>query len=95
MRTHLVCGHTNKALYSGYVAVKIGMGSDDPSFSEERNLLEELNNTTEERAIIRRVITLHDSFIIQGPNGFHECLVCEVVAPLSFMADQYAIEIAK
>lgn len=28
------------------------------------------------------IIRLYDSFTIEGPNRFHECLVMEVVAPL-------------
>lgn len=28
------------------------------------------------------IIQLHDVFTIQGPNGFHECLVTEVVVPI-------------
>lgn len=69
--------------YRRYVAVKVCLGSDTRHVSRETEILSELRNIGQGTHGYRRVIELFDVFIIDGPNGFHECLVTEVISPLS------------
>ncbi|KND92734.1 Serine/threonine-protein kinase spk-1 [Tolypocladium ophioglossoides CBS 100239] len=66
-----------------YVAVKVCLGSDTAHENGETEILSQLHETGRGKHGYERVIQLFDAFIIEGPNGFHECLVTEVVAPLS------------
>ncbi|OAQ59999.1 protein kinase-like protein [Pochonia chlamydosporia 170] len=66
-----------------YVAVKVGLGSDTPHVSRETETLSQLCKTGAVKYGCQRVLKLFDTLIIEGPNGFHECLVTEVVSPLN------------
>lgn len=66
-----------------YVAVKVGLGSDIPRLNRETEILTQLCKAGSGKHGFQRVIELFDVFIIKGPNGFHECLVTEVISPLS------------
>ncbi|KAG6098564.1 hypothetical protein E4U30_007825 [Claviceps sp. LM220 group G6] len=66
-----------------YVAVKVGLGSDKPLPDREAEILSQIFKTGPGKHGYERVIELLDVFIVEGPNGFHQCLVTEVVAPLS------------
>ncbi|KAL1852418.1 hypothetical protein Daus18300_012177 [Diaporthe australafricana] len=65
-----------------YVAVKVCCGIDKPVFSRETNILYYIQQPHKSHPGFDNVLNLHEAFIISGPNGFHECLVTEVVAPL-------------
>ncbi|CRK28820.1 hypothetical protein BN1723_015587 [Verticillium longisporum] len=66
-----------------YVAVKVCQGSDTPHVSRETEILSDLRKIVLEKDGDQGVIQLFDVFTIKGPNGCHECLVTEVVSPLS------------
>ncbi|KAG6163567.1 hypothetical protein E4U11_001831 [Claviceps purpurea] len=66
-----------------YVAVKVGHGSDNPLPDRECEILSQIRETGPGKHGYERVIELLDVFIVEGPNGFHQCLVTEVVSPLS------------
>ncbi|KAG5959089.1 hypothetical protein E4U56_005095 [Claviceps arundinis] len=66
-----------------YVAVKVGLGSEKPLLDREAEILSQICKTGPGKHGYKRVIELLDVFIVEGPNGFHQCLVTEVVAPLS------------
>ncbi|KAG6060188.1 hypothetical protein E4U17_004861 [Claviceps sp. LM77 group G4] len=66
-----------------YVAVKVGLGSDKPLPDREAEILSQIRKTGPGKHGYQRVIELLDVFIVEGPNGFHQCLVTEVVSPLS------------
>ncbi|KAG6160740.1 hypothetical protein E4U37_006532 [Claviceps purpurea] len=66
-----------------YVAVKVGLGSDKPLLDREAGILSQLRKTGPGKHGYERIIELLDVFIVEGPNGFHQCLVTEVVSPLS------------
>ncbi|KAG5967379.1 hypothetical protein E4U56_000896 [Claviceps arundinis] len=66
-----------------YVAVKVGLGSDKPLPNREAEILSQIRETGPGKHGYERVIELLDVFIVEGPNGFHQCLVTEVVLPLS------------
>lgn len=66
-----------------YVAVKVCIGSNMPRLSRETEILSQLCKTGRGKHGCQRIIELFDVFIVEGPNGFHECLVTEVVSPLS------------
>ncbi|KAG6191328.1 hypothetical protein E4U27_004659 [Claviceps purpurea] len=66
-----------------YVAVKVGLGSDNPLPDRECEILSQIRETGPGKRGYERVIQLLDMFIVEGPNGFHQCLVTEVVSPLS------------
>lgn len=63
-----------------YVAIKIGQGVKAPIPSREAVILKELNTIAIDNP---KFIQLYDSFFIKGPNGIHECLIMEPVAPLT------------
>ncbi|KAG6163564.1 hypothetical protein E4U11_001828, partial [Claviceps purpurea] len=65
-----------------YVAVKVGHGSDNPLPDREGEILSQIRETGPGKHGYERVIQLLDVFIVEGPNGFHQCLVTEVVSPL-------------
>ncbi|KAG6109014.1 hypothetical protein E4U31_007218 [Claviceps sp. LM219 group G6] len=66
-----------------YVAVKVGHGSERPLPDREGEVLSQIRETGPGKLGYERVIELLDIFIVEGPNGFHQCLVTEVVSPLS------------
>ncbi|KAG6104312.1 hypothetical protein E4U13_008408 [Claviceps humidiphila] len=66
-----------------YVAVKVGHGSDNPLPDRECEILSQIRQNGPENHGYERVIELLDAFVVEGPNGFHQCLVTEVVSPLS------------
>ncbi|KAG6146050.1 hypothetical protein E4U38_000009 [Claviceps purpurea] len=66
-----------------YVAVKVGLGSDNPLPNRECEILSQIRETGPGKRGYERVIQLLDAFVVEGPNGFHQCLVTEVVSPLS------------
>ncbi|KAL2276584.1 hypothetical protein FJTKL_00757 [Diaporthe vaccinii] len=65
-----------------YVAVKVCCGIDKPVFSRETNILYHIQQSHKAHPGFDNMLNLYEAFIISGPNGFHECLVTEVVAPL-------------
>ncbi|KAG6101755.1 hypothetical protein E4U30_001095 [Claviceps sp. LM220 group G6] len=66
-----------------YVAVKVGLGSDNPLPDREAEILSQIRETGPGKHGYERVIELLDVFVVEGPNGFHQCLVTEVVSPLN------------
>ncbi|KAG6222083.1 hypothetical protein E4U26_005531 [Claviceps purpurea] len=66
-----------------YVAVKVGHGSDNPLPDRECEILSQIRETGPGKYGHDRVIELLDAFVVEGPNGFHQCLVTEVISPLS------------
>ncbi|KAG6302303.1 hypothetical protein E4U09_003188 [Claviceps aff. purpurea] len=66
-----------------FVALKVGLGSDEPLPDREAEILSQIRETGPGKHGYERVIELLDMFIVEGPNGFHQCLVTEVVIPLS------------
>ncbi|KAG6093169.1 hypothetical protein E4U30_004568 [Claviceps sp. LM220 group G6] len=66
-----------------YVALKVGLGSDNPLPDREVEILSQIRQTGPGKHGYERVIELLDAFVVEGPNGFHQCLVTEVVLPLS------------
>ncbi|KAG6127514.1 hypothetical protein E4U38_006223 [Claviceps purpurea] len=66
-----------------YVAVKVGHGSEKLLPDREGEVLSQICKTGPGKLGYERVIELLDVFIVEGPNGFHQCLVTEVVSPLS------------
>ncbi|OAR02408.1 hypothetical protein LLEC1_07560 [Akanthomyces lecanii] len=65
------------------VSLKVCVGSDAPEVSTETAILSELRKPGQDKVGFERIIQLLDVFTIKGPNGFHECLVTEVISPLS------------
>ncbi|KAM3486987.1 hypothetical protein MY8738_000113 [Beauveria namnaoensis] len=74
------------AFSTGWVAVKICRGIEVPQRSSEASILSEIRETGQGKVGVEQVLRLFDDFIIKGPNGFHECLITEVVAPLTCSA---------
>ncbi|EEP77279.1 predicted protein [Uncinocarpus reesii 1704] len=71
----------------GYVALKINI-SRITGENNEIQILQWLQNSDhEDRLGYRNVIHILDDFTIQGPNGTHECIVTEVVAPMKCFCD--------
>ncbi|KAG6196021.1 hypothetical protein E4U50_008378 [Claviceps purpurea] len=66
-----------------YVAIKVGHGSDNPLPDRECEILSQIRQTGPGKHGYERVIELLDAFVVEGPNGFHQCLVTEVVSPIS------------
>ncbi|KAK8145969.1 hypothetical protein G3M48_003757 [Beauveria asiatica] len=66
-----------------WVVVNICCGIEAPQRSREASILSEIRETGQGKAGFEQVLELFDDFIIKGPNGFHECLITEVVAPLT------------
>ncbi|KAG6196020.1 hypothetical protein E4U50_008377 [Claviceps purpurea] len=50
---------------------------------KEAEILSQIRETGPGKHGYETVIELLDVFIVEGPNGFHQCLVTEVVSPLS------------
>lgn len=75
--------NTKTWLPSRYVAVKVCCGIDKPVFSRETNILYYIQQSHKAHSGFGHLLNLYEAFIISGPNGFHECLVTEVVAPLA------------
>lgn len=75
-----------------FVSVKICQGSDSPELDTEATLLQYIKDNPKPGS--ENIIHLHDAFVIRGPNGYHGCLVTEVVVPLATLgADGSRLEI--
>lgn len=70
-------------LPSHWVSVKICEGSGKLTKSTEVAILTEIRDTCQGKPGFDHIVQLFDSFIIEGPNGFHECIVTEVIASLA------------
>ncbi|KAG6223971.1 hypothetical protein E4U26_004101 [Claviceps purpurea] len=55
-----------------YVAVKVGLGSDNPLPDREAEILSQIRETGPGKRGYERVIQLLDAFVVRGPNGFHQ-----------------------
>ncbi|OAA59942.1 Protein kinase-like domain protein [Cordyceps fumosorosea ARSEF 2679] len=66
-----------------WVAIKICQGSELSAKSREVALLVEIRDGCQSEPSRDHIVELRDSFIIKGPNGLHQCIVTEVVAPLT------------
>lgn len=66
-----------------YVAVKICRGSGQLAQSSEAKILSQIHHNGRGKPGYDTIIQVYDVFTIRGPNGFHECLVTEVVVPLN------------
>ena len=68
---------------SGYVALKIGI-SRVHGINNENRILRWLQDTADEQSSVgsQAVIGLLDDFVIQGPNGTHDCTVTEVLGTM-------------
>lgn len=71
-----------------YVALKVCYGSDELIQSNETRILSQIHQTGRGKPGYNNVVEVYDIFTIRGPNGFHECLVTEVVLPLDSMSIQ-------
>jgi hypothetical protein len=60
--------------------------------SREAQILAQLRDATPTRYSRQSIVQLLDSFTVFGPNGFHECLVTEVVVPIGNL--QYSRDIS-
>lgn len=69
------------SIYRRFVAMKVSLGRDDTNPSTEAQILQNIQETKGRGQ--EHIIKLHEFFTIRGPNGYHECLVTEVVIPLS------------
>lgn len=56
-----------------------------PVQSNEVKVLRHIHQSGKGKPGYSYIIDLYDAFIVRGPNGFHECLVTEVVLPLGTM----------
>lgn len=61
--------------------MKICQGSDNPELVTEATVLQYIKDNP--RPGSENVIQLHDAFVIHGPNGYHVCLVTEVIISLA------------
>lgn len=62
--------------------MKVCCNVDKPVFSRETEILRHIKQSANNHIGFDNILTFHEAFIIAGTNGFHECLVTEVVAPL-------------
>ena len=69
-------------LNSRFVSIKIGLGTQSLHRSNETEILSKIQEIGREKRGYTNILLLYDEFVVKGPNGFHECLVTEVVAPL-------------
>ncbi|KAK3704353.1 hypothetical protein LTR37_013906 [Vermiconidia calcicola] len=67
----------------GFVALKIGI-SRVHGINNENRILRWLQDTADEQSSVgsQAVIGLLDDFVIQGPNGTHDCTVTEVLGTM-------------
>ncbi|KLU92948.1 CMGC protein kinase [Magnaporthiopsis poae ATCC 64411] len=65
----------------GWVALKICTGSvkDEWEWEQETKVLRHLQTAGPGGTRLPNVLDLYDAFVIRGPNGFHNCLVTELV----------------
>lgn len=63
-----------------FVSLKICQGSNSPKPDTEATILQYIKDNPEPGS--ENIIYLHDVFVIHGPNGYHSCLVTEIVIPL-------------
>ncbi|KAG5998865.1 hypothetical protein E4U52_003651 [Claviceps spartinae] len=71
-----------------YVAVKVGHGSNNPLPDRECEILSQIREPGPGKHGYERVIKLFDAFVVEGPNGFHQCLVTEVHGNLGIALPQ-------
>ncbi|KAJ4386835.1 hypothetical protein N0V93_009733 [Gnomoniopsis smithogilvyi] len=64
-----------------FVSIKICQGSDDMQPTTEAAVLQHVKDNPTPGS--ENIIRLHDAFVIRGPNGYHNCLVTEVVVSLA------------
>lgn len=67
---------------SGYVALKINVSSITGKNNETR-ILRWLKDSTHNQSGYQNTMHLLDDFVLEGPNGSHECLVTEVVGSMN------------
>lgn len=79
----ILLAYINLAVHRRFVAVKVGMGKDDTNPSTEARILQHVQQTKAKGRGQEHIVKLHDFFTIRGPNGYHECLITELVIPLS------------
>ncbi|CAG9980415.1 unnamed protein product, partial [Clonostachys byssicola] len=66
-----------------YVALKVCVGSDQPTQnSTEADILRHLHQANSDALGHKNILEIYDSFTVRGPNGFHACIVTEVVLPI-------------
>ncbi|KAH7308445.1 serine/threonine protein kinase, partial [Stachybotrys elegans] len=65
-----------------YVALKACVGTEKPLESNEVRILKMLQQKEKGQPGRENIIELYDAFIIQGPNGFHDIIITELVMPL-------------
>ncbi|VUC26170.1 unnamed protein product [Clonostachys rosea] len=64
-----------------YVALKACDGTEKPLESNEVRVLKTLQHKGQGKPGSSNIIQLYDTFTIEGPNGYHEILITEVVIP--------------
>lgn len=65
------------------MAIKICSGTKTFLRSREVAILSDIRETGQGKAGFEQVLKILDNFTIKGPNGFHECLVTEVLVSLN------------
>lgn len=68
-------------LPSRFVSVKICQGSDNDQPDTEASILQHVKDNPSSGS--ENVLDLYDMFVIRGPNGYHVCLVTQVVVSLA------------
>jgi serine/threonine-protein kinase SRPK3 len=63
-----------------YVALKIAI-ADSRAISQEHKVLNLLQNIDREQPGARHVMRSLERFLIDGPNGSHDCFVLELLGP--------------
>ncbi|KAI9799427.1 MAG: hypothetical protein M1825_004527 [Sarcosagium campestre] len=63
-----------------HVAIKILLAQPIPG-ADEFEVLQHLRSLSDRRRGKRYVVKLLDNFMLHGPNGFHQCLVLELLGP--------------
>lgn len=64
-----------------FAAVKVGLGMDEAAPSHEGQILKHIKE--DQKPGYEFYITkLYEPFVIHDPNGYHECLVTEIVVNL-------------
>jgi hypothetical protein len=74
-----------------WVAVKVCRGTETPQKSNELLVHEYMQQLRrgriphadqDDQDACDSILEVYDIFVIKGPNGYHECLVTEVVMPM-------------
>lgn len=66
--------------------MKVCRGSNQVAQGSEATILRQIHQNGLGKPGYKNVIEIYDIFTIRGPNGFHACLVTEVVLPLDNMS---------